>query len=811
MQPGEGEAMTFRAHGRPWVLLTLAVSMLVAGGVASAAPGEIATFAGGWTGDGSPAVKAVLRGPSGVAVAPDGSVFIADADTNRIRKVDPAGIMSTVAGNGSSGFSGDGGPATQAGLDPTDVAVAPDGSIFIADSGNDRIRKVDPDGTISTVAGNESCCFSGDGGPATQANLSYPRGVAVAPDGSIFIADYYNSRIRKVDPAGIISTVAGNGNGDFSGDGGPATQASLSYPRGVAVAPDGSIFIADSGNYRIRKVDPDGTISTVAGNGSSGFSGDGGPATQASLSEPEGVAVVPDGSIFIADSGNYRIRKVDPDGTISTVAGNGSCCSFSGDGGPAKQAGLYYPEGVAVAPDGSIFIADYNNHRIRKVDPSGKISTVAGGSWVGAVALESSLDRPQGVTVAPDGSTYIADTEDYRVLRIAPDGSAEVVAGNGLKCEYYSECKDGPATEAMLQDPTGIAVDPDGIPYIADGYRVLKVENGEISTVAGNGLGASTVVVDGSAATSVALHADDVVITDFGVLYISDSNADRIYKVVNGAISTIAGSVCLTTGLPTPVGDGIPASTSSLCDPRGLALGPDGSLYVADSGSNRIRKVDPDGTISTVAGSGTAGFSGDGAEAVVADVSHPQGVAVAPDGSIFIADTGNHCIRKVNPKGIITSVAGTGAQGFSGDGGSAIRAALSSPRTIALAPDGSFLIADTYNDRIRRVTPDTADRRGPTVGITPTLWYTSQSAITGEILDDDSGVATARVIFSPASGLARGHMLSGDELTCDSARTQCSFSISLAGLSPGVYDVSVTARDVAGNQGGATKKIVVVG
>jgi hypothetical protein len=258
-----------------------------------------------------------------------------------IRKVTPDGTISTVAGNGERGFIGDGGPAVAAQLTIPPVYRWIPWEIYIADINNQRIRKVTPDGTITTVAGNEGYGFSGDGGPAVEAQLSYPYGVTVDSLGNIYIADIGNQRIRKVTPDGTISTVAGNGEQGFSGDGGPAVEAQLSDPHGVTVDSLGNIYIADIGNQRIRKVTPGGTISTVAGNGGFGFSGDGGPAVAARLRHPYDVAVDSLGNIYIADYYNHRIRKVTPDGTINTVAGNGEW-GFSGDGGPAVAAQLSY-------------------------------------------------------------------------------------------------------------------------------------------------------------------------------------------------------------------------------------------------------------------------------------------------------------------------------------------------------------------------------------------------------------------------------------------------------------------------------------
>jgi NHL repeat len=311
------------------VLLLVVFAGLCAAAPAGAATNTISTVAGrgsfGFSGDGGPATAAELAGPIGVAATPDGGVLIADKDNERVRRVSSAGTITRVAGNGIEGFSGDGGPATDAKLSsPTGVAATPDGGLLIADFGNSRVRYVTPAGTITTIAGNGTPGFSGDGGPATAAQLSYPFGLAVTADGGVLIADYGNSRVRYVTPAGTITTVAGNGSQGFSGDGGPATDAELKGPTGVAATPDGSVLIADQYNQRVRRVSPDGTITTVAGNGIEGFSGDGGPATAAQLSYPYGVAVTADGGVLIADYANYRVRYVTPAGTITTVAGNGT-------------------------------------------------------------------------------------------------------------------------------------------------------------------------------------------------------------------------------------------------------------------------------------------------------------------------------------------------------------------------------------------------------------------------------------------------------------------------------------------------------
>lgn len=370
-----GAARRWRPRARVISLLVAGcVALVVAAATASAAlAGAIVTVAGsesaGSSGDGGPATAAALTYPVAVAPTADGGFLIADDDQSRIRRVSAAGTITTVAGNGRTGFSGDGGPATAAALDgPTDVRPTPDGGFLISDGNNNRVRRVFPDGTIRTVAGNGSQSPpSGDGGPATAATVS-PDRVAVTADGGYLIVDDVNNQVRRVSASGTITTVAGNGRGGFGGDGGPATAATLLAPGGAAPTPDGGFLFADTFNNRIRRVSATGTITTIAGNGKRGFSGDGGPASRARLYEPQTVTLTTDGGLLISDDLNHRIRKVTADGRIHTVAGDGTP-TFFGDGGPPSRASLFDPFDAVPTPDGGFLIADSGNGRIRKVNP----------------------------------------------------------------------------------------------------------------------------------------------------------------------------------------------------------------------------------------------------------------------------------------------------------------------------------------------------------------------------------------------------------------------------------------------------------
>jgi sugar lactone lactonase YvrE len=617
-----------------------------------AADGRLTIVAGsgipGFSGDGGPAATAQINGPMGMALDPSGNLFFADNANNRIGVITPNGIINTVAGTGVAGFTGDGGPAAAAQLRaPHSVAVDSSGNIFIADSSNVRIRKIDATGVITTVAGNGTAGFSGDGGPALNAQIAIPEGIAVDGSGNLFIAEPNNSRVREVTTDGKINTIAGNGTAGFSGDGGPAIGAQLFLPYGVAIDSSGGVLISDLNNGRIRRVDTSGNINTVAGSAVRGFAGDGGAATSAQMVSPYRVAVDEGGNLLIADGGNQRVRKVSTAGIISTVAGNGTA-GFSGDGGPATSAQLNLPYGVALDAAGNLFIAEQNNNRVRVVNPSGVITTFAGTgtagfSGDGGPAGSAQLRNPSDIVVDPSGNTFIADSTNYRVRKVAPGGVISTIAGNG-----NLGFSDGTAATAQFNRPMGAVLD-----------------------AAGN-------------------------------LYITDLNNQRVRKLaLAGTVSTVAGN-----GTAGSSGDGGPATSAQLNTPYAIAIDSAGNLFIADSNNHRIRKVTPAGTISTVVGAGGgAGFSGDGTQAIYAQLNGPTGVALDAAGDLFIADTNNSRIRMVNTAGIITTIAGTGTSGYRGDGGPATLAWLSQPRGLTVDSAGDIFVVDAANHRIRELVP----------------------------------------------------------------------------------------------------------
>jgi hypothetical protein len=676
---------------------------VVTGG--SAGP-TITTAAGG---PGSGIAMHVAQDPDAVAVA-DGHVYVADPSADVVRSVALSQTVPTkrvetvIAGDGTPGSSGDGGPATSAHLDdPEGLAADNAGDVYVADAGNNQVREISPTGTITTVAGNGVYGDSGDGGPAVDAHLARPTALALDAAGDLFIADDGNNEVREVTPSGTISTVAGNGILGDSRDGGSATSAELDGPAGLAVDAAGDLFIADAGNNEVREVTPAGTISTVAGDGTPGDSGDGGPATSAEIQSPEGVAVDAAGDLFIADAGNSDVREVTPSGTISTVVGDGTA-GFAGDGGPATSAEIDNPQGVAVDAAGDLWIVDRDNRRIREVAPGGTISSPVGcGEYLfsgnGGQASASEINTPIDVVANAAGDVYFSDSLDNEVREITPSGEVLDVAGDG---EYGYSGDGGPATSAELWDPQGLALDSAGNLYIADYYnnRIRKVTPaGIITTIAGYGTYGFR--GDGGGATKAWLEGPTAVaVNAAGDIYIADSGNDRIREVTPawGEITTVAGD-----GTQGYSGDGGAGPSAEIDDPTGLAVDAAGDVYIADSVNNVIRELLPSGTITTFAGTGTAGFSGDGGPAADAELSSPTGVAVDAAGDVLVADTGNDRIRSVSPAGTITTLAGTGAVGATGDGGPANWARLSAPSGVTAGPDGTVWIADTGNNRIRSI------------------------------------------------------------------------------------------------------------
>jgi sugar lactone lactonase YvrE len=741
------------------------------------AQNTVQTIAGGGPNN-LPALKASLGSPAAVAIDGGGNVYFVDLFSERVLKVGTTRNVTVVAGDGArGGFSTDGGPAISTNLAlPSGVAVDRFGNIFIAERSNCRIRKVSAlTGVISTVAGTgTSCWHSGDGGPATSATLNDPSGVAVDSSGNLFIADTNNCLVREVSAStGAISTLAGTLpditgllHCGYSGDGGLATSAKLGFPNGVAVDGSGNILIADTTNCAIRKISASaGTISTVAGMGSCGYSGDGGLATSAQLSGTFGVAVDRSGNIFIADTGNCLVREVSASNVhISTVAGDDILgCGYSGDGASATVAQLNQPYGVAVDSSGDILIADYQNSVIREVSVStGNISTFAGvavpdpnhvGKMIGFPAYSGDGDAaknaelgflnatPWAAGMATDrfGNVFIADTANSVIREVsASTGIITTVAGNGF-IGYSGD--GGPATSAVLFGPRDVAVDGSGNIFIVDSgncvIRKVTASTGIISTVAGTPPDSSGNYFcdysgDGGPATSAQLYPIDLLLPAGGVavdssgnIFIADSgnNVIREVSAATGIITTVAGIGGL--GFGGDSGDGGIATSALLSTPYGVAVDSAGNIFIADTQNYVIREVMAvNGNIYTVAGNLTLGqgFSGDGGPASSAQLRFLFGdLFLDSAGNLFIPDPANCVIREVSGStGIISTVAGTFNRngtyfcGFSGDGGPALSAVFDNPSAAGGDTSGNLVVLD--NTRVRTVAGLV---QGPAAGAVP--------------------------------------------------------------------------------------------
>jgi uncharacterized protein (TIGR03437 family) len=659
----------------------------------------ISTVAGGSPAPTSAAATSVALGqPGRVALDPSGNVYF--TALNSVFRLDSSGNAIRIAGNGRPGFSGDNGPAPSAQLNsPQGLAIDSAGDVYVADTGNQRVRLISQ-GIITTVAGNGQAGSAGDYGDPLQAQLHQPMAVALDSSNTLYICDTANNVIRTISQ-GIIFPFAGNYIPGFSHDGNAANVAALNIPTDMVFDINGNMFIADSGNGRIREVS-NTVITSLIGPVTSVPTGyvEGGSATATILTNPRSVAVDSAGNVYIADTDVNRIRKVTiAKGIINTYVGTGNP-GFSGDGGAATSAQMNSPSDLVIDSSGNLYFVDFANARVRKVTNSGTISTVAGNgigrySGDGTAAQSALMFSPSAVATGPNGAFYIADTNNQRIRGVVSSGIISTVAGNGSA--GFSGDGAAPAS-AQVNFPGGVAVDAAGNIYVADSanQRVRKIAGGVISTLAGNGTGGYG--GDGGAAASAQLNFPVSVTADTsGNVYIADFNNNVIRKVsAAGVISTVAGN-----GTAGYSGDGGPATSAQLSGPTGVALDPAGNLFIADSANHSVRKVNPAGNISTLAGTGILGDSGDGGAASQGQLASPVGVATDSSGNIYIADSGAGKVRLVTGGGLILTIAGGGGLGYSGDGGPAVGAQFNSLSGIALDATGNVYLADSGNNAIR--------------------------------------------------------------------------------------------------------------
>ncbi len=799
-------------------LLLCAIAALTSSAASQAAAAEpryISTVAGsgvsGFNGDGLPARSTALYLPQDGAFGPDGNFYFLDWNNHRIRRVIFGEmIVEAVAATGELGDAQDS-AATAIRLNhPTGVSFDSQGRMLIAAWHNSKVKRLDfTTGLITNVAGTGARAFGGDDGPANAARLDLPSSAVEDSQGNICISDQANFRLRRVGTNGNITTICGSGVAGYTGDNGLPAQATLRSPVGQSAPPAGRIdidsldriYIADTGNHVIRLIDSDGMIRTIAGTGQAGYSGDNGPATAAKLNTPSDVAVAPDGTVYIADTFNNVVRKVAPDGTITTIAGIGAP-GFSGDGGLGKDAKLNRPYGVAIGPTGMVIIADSYNHRLRAltaepvdsgpIDEEPEIEIVACTNEVGSICTyagtgffgfngdgkdrqRSHLYWPIDMEFTPSGKVYVLDWNNHRIRQVLPDQTFVTVVGT----EFVG---DGPPDQGDTRDPgaPGLTIDlnhPVDIQEFPDGrmlfmawhnhkLRQYDPQTGLVRILMGGPVGFAG---DGGPAKDARVNQPPHGVLDAqGNFFLIDQRNQRIRLIRDFASQRRDAMVetCAGSGTAGFNGDGAALTiqfnfpTGTNPEPSGgITIGADGKVYFSDTNNHRIRRLQfngpnlTDGQITTIAGTGVAGNGGDGGPAVEARINYPQDLELGPDGKLYFADANNHRVRRIDlQSGAMEPVAGTGELGYSGDGGSALTAKLNRPFGIAFDPNGNLYISDTFNSRIRKVKLTTTPE-GPEP-ILPADYQASYVEVRDCRFSLEHGGVYMRVLASPEAAAA---------------------------------------------------------
>ena len=592
------------------------------------------------------------------------------------------------------GAFGDNGAALQANLaDATDVAYDAAGNLYVSQRNANRIRRIAPNGTITTIAGGNTG-FAGDGGPAAAALISRPAGLAIDGAGNLYFADSGNRRIRRITPAGVISTIAGNGGRGHAGDGGNALAASFATVNGLAVDPAGNVFVSDTPAQRVRRITPAGLISTVAGTGEPAYTGDGGPGASASLNTPSGLDTDAAGNLYIADTLNQAVRQVTPAGVITSVwrvvqrfptnikthgnalyisdatncavylhnLGNstvvaGGTCGVPNEGGTATTSRLGGPDGVAVDSLGQVVFVDTDFSRVRRVTNGGLLQTIAGvgGSFAnGRAAIGAPLGNGYGLAVDAAGNVTFSDAGYARVRRINATGTVDTLAGMDGVWLGEQGCANNatscPGATLLLGAPSGIALGTAaGEVIFTDRVSDLIFSRNAAGTVTELAGGGGLAVGADGPANQVRIDPYGIARAPNGDLYFTDYRANKVRRLNAGNVTTYVGM-----GDPSSAGDGGYAWFANVNRPVAIAIDPAGAMYVSEGDGRRVRRVAPDGKIATFAGNGQLGVSGDGGAATSAAVGLVTGIAVN-GGDVYLASEG--ALRRVR-NGIITTVPG---------------------------------------------------------------------------------------------------------------------------------------------------------
>ncbi|HKR67053.1 MAG TPA: Ig-like domain repeat protein [Thermoanaerobaculia bacterium] len=638
---------------------------------------HLAGSAGGVGFDDGTGAAARFQGAQELAVDGDGNIFVADALNHTIRKITPEGEVTTIAGVAGSRGTTDGRGAAARFRGPTGIAIDRDGALYVADTENDSIRKITTSGFVATFAGGSLNPGKSDG-PVTAARFYRPSAIAIDSDGTLYIADAMNLTIRKITPDGVVTTIAGLAGRSGSADG-TASAARFQSLHGLDIDAQGLVVV--DGN-RIRRITRDGVVTTIAGSLTAGSADGTGDAAR--FSGPVGCAVDAAGTIYVADTQNHTIRQITSDGAVTTFAGLAG--APGGNDGTGAAARFRDPLGVAVDAAGDLVVAA--GGAIRKITSAGVVTTIAGmtallGSSDGA-GDEARFETPRGVAMDSAGNLIVSDGSNHTIRKVTPDGGVSTFAG----LAPFSGFSDGTASAARFNVPIGVAVDAAGNTIVADtrNYKIRRITpSGEVSTLS----------------TSNELTYPSAVATD---------SLGNVFVVQNGTIQKIdaAGAITTVAGLWGAIGinDGN-GSTARFNDPQGLVVDSAGTIYVADSANHMIRKISPSGDVSTLAGLGQVrgGIDGTGS---AARFSYPSGLSVDGRGDLYVTDNGNHTIRKVTPDGVVTTIGGVRGQAGSADGtGSAAR--FNRPYGVRVDSAGNLYVADLEHATIRKGVPALED------------------------------------------------------------------------------------------------------
>jgi len=664
--------------------------------------GEVRLFAGlaGQSGSANgTGTGARFNLPQGVAVDSGGNVYVADTHNHTIRKITPAGEVSLLAGLANHPGSANGMGSNARFKFPTSVAVDSSGNVYVADSGNDTIRKITPAGAVSTPAGLANHPDSTDG-TGNTARFNRPEGVAVDKANNVYVADTLNNTVRMITPGRVVTTLVGLARSPGSADG-ALSGARFNGPQGLVIDSSNNIFLADAGNNTIRSITSVGVVNTVAG-----LAGGHGTAdttvSGARFMRPFGAATDTAGNVYIADTDDNTIRKISPSGVVRTLAGlAGSSGSVDGIGSGALFGG---PTGVAVDRAGNVYVAEADmtlpgasNCNIRKITPDGVVTTLAGsttcGSPIDDTGAAARFDRPNGVAVDSAGNVYVADTYNCVIRKITPDGVVATLAGS-TTC---GPIVNGTGTAAQFDSPAGVAVDGAGNIYVADtGNNAIRkiTPAGVVKTLAGGSFGHA----NGTGSAAQFFAPSGVAVDGMGNIYVADTDNLTIRKITPGGVVTTPVGLAGNAGSADGTG-----SAARFNYPQGVAADNAGNIYVADTNNNNIRKITSGNVVSTLAGMGSTSGSTDGTGSA-ARFNDPIGVAMDNAGNFYIADTENDTIRKITAAGVVSTLAGLAGQPGNINGtGSAAR--FNSPWAVAVDQAGNVYVADTGNLIIRKITP----------------------------------------------------------------------------------------------------------